>query len=143
MNIKIKINLNLIKWSLTCFFLLGNLLLFAKNDDILFIVIYEISINLLAICSFVLLSFFPRLYYIFDEGGISYQTKKGKEFVYISWENIEDISYVYALGFIPDGLEVKWKDKDKVRNITLLISRKQAQELYKAIPQIQNIVDKK
>lgn len=141
MNIKIRVNLNLIRWTTTCFFLLGNLLLLTKTDNILFIIIYEISINLLAVCSFILLSFFPRLFYIFDECGISYQTKKGKELVYISWDSIEDISYVYAMGLIPDGLEIKWKDKDKVRNITLLISRKQAQELYKSIPQIKEIID--
>jgi len=86
---KIRINLNIIKWCLTCCLLLGNLLLLAKNDDKLFIIIYEISINVLAIGSFILLSFFPRIYYIFDEYGISYQNKKGKEYLFSILKQID------------------------------------------------------
>ncbi len=143
MSEKIKINLNILKWGLTCFFLLGNLLLLAKNDDRLFIIIYEISINILAICSFSLLSFFPRLYYIFDDCGVSYQNRRGKEFIYIRWDEVIDISYTFVLGFIPDGLEIKWKTEGIVKNITLIISLKQSREIYNVIPKVKDIIDKK
>ncbi len=139
---KIRINLNIIKWCLTCCLLLGNLLLLAKNDDKLFIIIYEISINVLAIGSFLLLSFFPRIYYIFDEYGISYQNKKGKEYLHISWKNIVDISYIYILGFIPDGLEIKWQIQDKLNKYTLTISRKQSKEVFKLFAQYIDFLNK-
>ena len=128
--LKLKYNVTLIKWILFCGLLLGNLLLLAPNEDLLFIIIWEVSLNCLAVVSFIALSFLPRLYYIFNKDGISYQNYKGKEYIFISWDKIVDISYVKFLGLIPDGLEIKWREGASIRNMTLVLSIKQVRELY-------------
>lgn len=140
--IKLKYKLKYVKWMLLCFFLLGNLLLLAPNDDLLFIIIYEISINVLAIGSFVLLSFFPRLYYIFDEKGMSYQNRKGKEYIYIPWDKVEKMSYGYVFGIIPDGLEIILKNGAEIKNMNIAITFKQAQEIYNGIQAVRDVMDK-
>ena len=137
--IKIKINISHIKWVLVCILLLGNLLLLAPNDDLVFIVIYEISINTLIILFFVLLTIFPKRYYIFDENGISYQNRKGKEYVYIPYSSITNISYVYVYGIIRDGMEVAWKDKYEEKNITLVLSPKQARKICNEVEPLRRL----
>lgn len=139
--LKLKLNVTIIKWILVCLLLTGNFILLARIDDLLFVIIWEISINCLAICSFILLSFLPRLYYIFNDKGISYQNYKGKEYIFISWENVIDISYIFILGFIPDGLEVKWRDGATKRNMTLILSVKQARTVYNSISIVHEIIN--
>lgn len=137
--LRVKINVNSVKWMLLCFLLLGNLLLLAKNDDLLFIIIWEIAVNGIAIGSFILLSFLPRLYYIFNDKGISYQNKKGKEYIFIPWEKVENISYGYIFGVFPDGLEIKWQKNGVIKKMTLLISVKQYKEVYRYIQTVSDI----
>lgn len=140
--LRVKINVNSIKWVLLCFLLLGNLLLLAKNDDdLLFIIIWEIAVNGLAIGSFILLSFLPRLYYIFNDNGVSYQNRKGKEYVFIPWHKVENISYGYIFGVFPDGLEIRWNDNGEVKKMTLSISVKQFKEVYCSIQAVSDIVN--
>lgn len=140
--LKLKYNLTVVKWILFCGLLLGNFLLLVPNDDLLFIIIWEISVNLLAIGSFIAFSFLPRLYYIFNDDGLSYQNYNGKEYIFIPWDKVTDISYVYILGFIPDGLEIKWRQDSGIRDITLCISAGQAKQVYNSIPFVRDILDK-
>lgn len=139
--LKLKYNITIIKWSLFCFFLLGNFLLLARNDDKIFIIIWEISVNSLAIGSFITLSFLPRLYYVFDDKGMSYQNYRGREYIFIPWDKVVEISYIYILGFIPDGLEIKWRDNSAIRNMTLSLSVKQVRTVYKVNEFIRGIID--
>ena len=80
--IEIKFNVSLLKWGLTIFFLCGNLFAFAsgtcrsQSDWNLLIIILILS-NCLAGVSFLLLSIFPRWYYVFDENGVTFY-KSGK-----------------------------------------------------------------
>lgn len=137
--LRVKINVNSVKWMLLCFLLLGNLLLLAKNDDLLFIVIWEIAVNGIAIGSFILLSFLPRLYYIFNDKGVSYQNKKGKEYIFIPWNKVKDISYGFIFGVFPEGAEIKWQENGETKKMTLSISVKQYKEVYRYIQTVSDI----
>lgn len=139
--IKIKYNTDIIKWLLTVFLLLGNLLLLvADRGELTFMIIWEISINSLAVFSFIMLSIFPRLYYVFDEKGCSFQNRYGKKYTNIAWEDVISISYGY-FGIIPDGLVIKWKEHCIKKEISFTISPKQARMLYEKCPQIKALVD--
>lgn len=141
--IKIRFNVKHIKWALVvCFFMAIVMPLFAlgRTEDKTFIIICESSMSCLAIFSFVMLSIFPRLYYIFDEKGVSFQNRKGEERKYIAWDTVEDINYIFCLGFIPEGMEIKWKDGSNIQTFVVGITPKQARLIYDSIPQVHNIV---
>lgn len=139
--LKIKINLSHIKWALCCFLLLWNLVLLVPGEKTLFVILFLVTTNTLGILSVILLTFFPRLYYFFTVKGISYQNRKGNEFVFIPYESILKISYVYVFGIIREGVKVVWKDKCETRNITLIISPKQAKEMYDNVPAMKEKID--
>ena len=136
--LKIKYNVNLLKWTATIFFLLVNLLfIFYEEEDIIGFICMGVITNSLAIFSFIMLSIFPRIYYVFDENGCSYQNSKGQEKFYIAWDNIENINYIYVLGIIPDGLELKFKTDFE----NILISPKQAKLVCDTFPKVKALID--
>jgi len=138
-----------IKWAITIFFLMWNLLLLAydrcvdKNDFIVLITVI-VSANVLAIFSFVLLSIFPRRYYIFDDNGITVQNNRGEKRFYVEWDNINKIEYIYELfGIIPGGLEFKYIPGYKNPLHRVVISPKDARLVYQSISKAKEIIDRK
>lgn len=142
--LKIKYNVKLLKWTLTIFFLLGNLLFCAyEKEDMVQFLCFGIVINFLAIFSFVILSIFPRIYFVFDENGCSYQDSKGNEKDYVSWDNVKKLSYIYVMGVYPEGLEIEYKPEFKNRWISIAISPKQARLVYNTFPKVKELIDKR
>jgi len=140
--LKIKINLSNLKWSLFCFLLLWNLVLLVPGEKTLFVILFLTVTNVLAILSVVLLTLFPRLYYVFNETGVSFENRKGKEFIFISYDSILESSYIYIFGIFRDGLEIVYKERCEKKNFTLMISPKQAKEIYNNVPAIKEIIDR-
>lgn len=142
--LKIKYNVNILKWTATLFFLSGNLLFCAyKKEDMIQFMCFGIIINILAIFSFVMLSIFPRRYYIFDENGCSYQDHKGGEKNYISWDNIKSLFYSYSFGIFPEGLDFEFKQGYENRWIGLAISHRQVKMLCDAFPKVKELIGKR
>ena len=144
--LKIRINVDIIKWTFTIFFLVGNffLILFVDEnntwEDWIVTIIWGISANVLAMFTYIMLSIFPRLYYIIDEKGVSFQNRKGKEKFYKSWEDVESITYVYCI--IPEGLQVKYVN-DIEESYIICVSQKEARDIYKKIARVREIMDAK
>ena len=140
---KIRIDVTPLKWATTIFFLLGNLVLIGSDigKDTTIVIVWEVSINFLAIFSFVMLSFFPRMYYVIDNNGVSFQTRKGKEISYTSWEGVEDIHYTYTGGLIYEGVHFIFKQGYQSKLIGMTISPKQAKRVYENIPKFKEIID--
>lgn len=139
---KIKYNINNLKWATTIFFLLGNLFLirYKVTVDRTFFIWFLPLTNCLAIISFIILSIFPRRYYVFDEKGCSFHNKNGKVYYCLYWEDVIKISYGYW-GFISNGVEIEIKEHCNIVKYTLAISNKQAKKVYYAIPKVKEIVD--
>lgn len=146
--LKIKFYNAPLKWAFTIFFLLWNLILLAydtcasKNDFIILFTVI-VSVNLLAILSFVLLSIFPRWYYIFDNKGVTFQNRKGKLKFHVDWDNINKIEYVYEMGVYPGGWNFEYKSGYKNAYTGVIISPKQAKLVYQTIPKVKEIIDRK
>lgn len=139
--LKIKYNVKILKWVVTISFLLANLLFILYNDEEkLVFVCWGISTNGLAIFLFVILSVFPRRYYIFDENGCSYQNIKGMEYFYINWENVIAISHC-SWFIISDGFIIDMKEHCTQRKYNLVISPKQLRLVYDKFPKVKAIVD--
>lgn len=139
--LKIKCNVKLLKWTLTIFFLLGNLLFCAyEKEDMIQFLCFGIVINFLAIFSFVMLSIFPRCYYIFDKQGCRCQNIKGKTYYFINWEDVSRISYGYWF-MIPDGLIIEFKDHCERKKYTLALSTVQVRLVYDTFPEVKEIID--
>lgn len=140
---KIKCNVALIKWLITIFFLLGNLLFITyEKEDMISGICLGIIINFLAIFSFVMLSIFPRCYYIFDEEGCSLQNRKGKAYYHISWEDVTRMFYGYWL-LLPQGLVIDFKDHCVKKEFVLMLSNKQVELICNTFPKVKEIMDKK
>lgn len=137
-----------LKWILTIFFLLWNFFLLIYNrcadkNDFIMLFTMVVSGNVLAILSFVLLSIFPRLYYIFDNNGVTFQNRKGKIKFYVEWDNISKIEYVYEMGGLyPGGWNFEYKSGYKNTYLGVVISPKQARLVYQTIPKVKEIIDK-
>ncbi len=142
--LKIKCNVKLLKWTLTIFFLLGNLLFCAyEKEDMIQFLCFGIVINFLAIFSFVILSIFPRIYFVFDENGCSYQDRKGNEKNYIAWDNVKSLYYSYALGIIPEGLDFEFKQGYENRWIGLAVTSKQVKLISDTFPKVKELINKR
>lgn len=142
--IKIKVNVNLIKWCLTIFILTFNISLLGigrNEDETLFIIIFEVSINCLAILNFVLLSIFPRFYYVINNNGVSFQNRKGREISYVSWNYVKKLHYEYVL-FVPQGVMFEFVEGYQNKQVGMSISKKQARMLYENLPSIRPLFDK-
>ncbi len=142
--IKIKFNIKILKWTATLVFLSGNLLFIAyEKEDMIQFMCFGIIINILAIFSFVMLSIFPRIYFVFDENGCSYQDRKGNEKDYVYWDNVAKLSYIYVLGVYPEGLEIEYKPGFESRWVSIAISPKQSRLICGTIPKVKELIDKR
>lgn len=108
--LKLKAKCTSLKWILTIFFLLWNLTLLAGGDNISFYICMGILANGLAVATFVLLSIFPRTYYVFDQDKISIRSHQGKEKRCIYWKDVILFGYSQIAGF-PIDVEIRyWSD---------------------------------
>ena len=143
--IKIKYKPTLIKWAVTIFFLAFNLMLLTLDEksgfpeDLTTIYIVLVA-DALAILSFVLLSFFPRFYFVFDEKGCSFQNKKQKKYLEICRQDIIKISFGRVL---EPEMEIQWRDNEQQKTVKteFIMPRKSFLEIYNAIPWVKEFVD--
>ena len=77
-----------------------------------------IIVNLLALTVFILLSIYPKKYYLISQTGISYHKKDGTKIWDLNWESIIKMEY-YSAGIfpIPAGAEIVYKEfgEEKLR----------------------------
>ena len=128
--LRYKYNMNTIKWLLTIVFLLFNLII--KQGDKNFKIIFGISTNSCAILSFLLLSIFPRKYYVFTINGISYQKRNKKEIWFISWKDVKEI-YYEGVGILPVAVVIEYENVFEKGIKALHISYKQYEQEVKYI----------
>lgn len=143
-SIKIKFNVSLIKWGLIIFFLVGNLTLFLLGkcetiNDLIIIIATVLSCNVLAALSFILLSIFPKWYYVFDNSGVRFFMNK-KEKAYIQWANVVHAQSSYAFDLIFEGLQLKYKQGLDSKILVICISQKSIQDICQHIPAFNDIV---
>lgn len=142
--IKVKYNITALKWGFTIFFLFGNLFLLLMFDvdsaeDYIGISLIVGLCDLLALLSYILFSFFPKWYYVFDSKGIAFCMRKDKEIVRIDLEDIVNIAYVYFWGFIPGGFEVKYKDHGKIKYTYLSLFPNEILQVCEQVPEFNAI----
>lgn len=138
--IKIKYNITVFKWVLTIFFLFWNLFLLTlfradSVEDYIFIAIIVGSCNLLALLSYILFSFFPEWYYVFDGNGIAFCMRKDKEKIRVNLDDIINVAYIYLFGVIPGGLEVKYKEQGKMKCIYISLFPKEISKVCEQVPE--------
>lgn len=109
MQLKFKMNLTALKWAATIFCLMFNIVYIAPGDDITFLIVYGLIVNGLAVATFILLSIFPREFYVFNEKGISIRKGKRKEKKFIPWDTVNEMQYYYFGGY-PEGVRGKYRD---------------------------------
>lgn len=139
--LKYKYNVRHLKWLITSLILVGNLGLLlidgAKTwEDWRAIIIWEVSVNLLALFTFIMYSIFPRHYYVIDEKGFSLENGKGEKIFYESWEGVKSIHY------ISEGFVIRYKDESKEEYV-MCVQKKEAREIYKKIARVREIMDAK
>ena len=144
--IKIKYHPTAIKWLLTIFFLVFNLALFTIDDastpeDNIVTIIIVVVANCLAIFSFIILSYFPKLYFVFEDDGCSFQNRKKKRIINISKENILKIGFGYFT--VLPAVEIIWRDATTYkRNKTYFeMSYKSYMEIYNSMQWVKELAD--
>ncbi len=93
-------------------------------------IVFGITINGLAVLSFVLFSVLSRDYCIFNENGISYRTRKGKIKREILWDEIVFFGYLYCLCF-PLNVEIRYLRNGEKKQDVLEITYKQYENIIK------------
>ena len=146
--IKVKFNSVLVlKWVLLVFFLLFNLGYLAITEEwtqegIFLTIVITVVADCLAVFSFIMLSFFPRIYLVFDEEGCSSQNWKGKRYVNIPKEDILSMNFGYMMGIFP-GLDIVWRNIEQGRKTwtQFEVSKKNWMAIYNAIPWVKEMMD--
>lgn len=125
-----------LKWILTIFFLLWNFTLLAGGDDISFYICMGILANGLAVATFVLLSIFPRTYYIFDQEKISIRSHRGKEKRCIYWKDVFLFGFWQVACFPIDAEIQYWADADWGEEL-----KKKGDELFISFDEYNQVVE--
>lgn len=92
--LKLKAKCRVYKWVFTLFFLSGNFALLVDMAGMAFYICVGILANGLAVATFVLLSIFPRTYYVFDQEKVSIRSQRGKEKRCIFWKDVDLFVYM-------------------------------------------------
>ncbi len=140
----IKYHPTVIKWLLTIFFLVFNLALFTIDDastpeDNIVTIIIVVVANCLAIFSFIFLSYFPKLYFVFEDDGCSFQNKKQKRIINISKEDILKIGFGYFT--VLPAVEIIWRDATtyKKNKTYFEMSYKSYMKIYNSIQWVKEL----